>query len=239
MFGRSVSVWSYLFAFLLTFAFSIIASFAMKPKLDKISMIGVLEICRMTKYYGYCLSSQNSKIEFRKIYLQIRHFKVIYYVNEYIETQEDFMEDKKPLYKRVLIKLSGEALSRGRRGDSQLFFFGKGLHRYQNVCGHGDTGQHRGRSGQHLGAGQTRPRGWTEQRADHMGMLATVINCLALQDTFEKLGTETRVMTAIEMRECAEPYIRNKAISHLKKGRVVIFGCGIGSPYFRRIPRRC
>jgi uridylate kinase len=65
-----------------------------------------------------------------------------------------------------------------------------------------------------------------------MGMLATVINCLALQDTFERIGLETRVMTAIEMQQFAEPYVRNKAISHLEKGKVVIFGCGIGSPFF-------
>ena len=65
-----------------------------------------------------------------------------------------------------------------------------------------------------------------------MGMLATVINCLAIQDTLERIGVETRVLTAIEMKQFAEPYIRNKAVSHLRKGRVVIFGCGIGSPYF-------
>jgi len=69
-------------------------------------------------------------------------------------------------------------------------------------------------------------------RADHMGMLATVINCLAIQDMLENLGASARVMTAIEMKAFAEPYIRNKAISHLEHGRVVIFGCGIGSPFF-------
>lgn len=65
-----------------------------------------------------------------------------------------------------------------------------------------------------------------------MGMLATVINSLALQDALEQIGVDTRVLTAIEMKECAEPYIRNKAVSHLNKGRVCIFGCGIGSPFF-------
>ena len=69
-------------------------------------------------------------------------------------------------------------------------------------------------------------------RADHMGMLATAINCLGLQDCFEQQGLDVRVMTAIEMKQFAEPYIRNKAVSHLEKGRVVIFGCGIGSPFF-------
>ena len=65
-----------------------------------------------------------------------------------------------------------------------------------------------------------------------MGMLATTINSLALQDAFEKINVPCRVLTAIEMKQFAEPYIRNKAISHLSKGRVVIFGCGIGSPFF-------
>ena len=69
-------------------------------------------------------------------------------------------------------------------------------------------------------------------RADHMGMLATVINCLALQDTFERIGLKTRVMTAIEMKQIAETYVRGRAIHHLEKGRVIIFGCGIGSPFF-------
>ncbi|MBQ5602360.1 MAG: UMP kinase, partial [Clostridia bacterium] len=69
-------------------------------------------------------------------------------------------------------------------------------------------------------------------RADHMGMLATTINSLAIQDVLEQLGIQTRVLTAIEMKQFAEPYIRNKAVSHLNKGRVVIFGCGIGSPFF-------
>ena len=68
--------------------------------------------------------------------------------------------------------------------------------------------------------------------SDHMGMLATTINALALQDALEAKGVHTRVQTAIEMREIAEPYIRNKAVLHLKKGRVVVFGCGTGNPFF-------
>jgi uridylate kinase len=68
--------------------------------------------------------------------------------------------------------------------------------------------------------------------ADHMGMLATVINALALQDSLEALGTPTRVMTAIEMRQVAEPYIRRRALRHLEKGRVVIFAAGTSNPYF-------
>ena len=69
-------------------------------------------------------------------------------------------------------------------------------------------------------------------RADHIGMLATAMNSLALADALEQYGLEVRVQTAIEMRQIAEPYIRNKAIRHLEKGRVVIFGCGTGNPFF-------
>jgi uridylate kinase len=69
-------------------------------------------------------------------------------------------------------------------------------------------------------------------RADHMGMLATVLNCLAVADVMEQKGMEVRVQTAIEMRAMAEPYIRSRAIRHLEKGRVVIFGCGTGNPFF-------
>jgi len=75
-------------------------------------------------------------------------------------------------------------------------------------------------------------RGIDRARADYMGMLSTVINCLALQDVLEKDGVDTRVQTAISMRQVAEPYIPRRAIRHLEKGRVVIFGAGLGAPYF-------
>jgi uridylate kinase len=75
-------------------------------------------------------------------------------------------------------------------------------------------------------------RGIDRARADYMGMLGTVINCLALQDVMEKMGVETRVQTAITMGQVAEPYIPRKAIRHLEKGRVVIFGAGLGAPFF-------
>ncbi|MGQ9636786.1 MAG: UMP kinase [Thermodesulfobacteriota bacterium] len=75
-------------------------------------------------------------------------------------------------------------------------------------------------------------KGMDRVSADYMGMLATVLNALALQDALEKIGVQTRVQTAIEMRELAEPYIRRKAIRHLEKGRVVIFAAGTGNPYF-------
>jgi uridylate kinase len=75
-------------------------------------------------------------------------------------------------------------------------------------------------------------RGMDRASADHMGMLATVINSLALQDALEKIGTFTRVMSAVEIRQVAEPYIRRRAVRHLEKGRVVIFAGGTGNPYF-------
>ena len=140
------------------------------------------------------------------------------------------MEEKKPHYKRILVKLSGEALSNGDQGILNYDFLEQIGYTIKKcvdmgtqvsiVVGAGNIW--RGRQGVNM----------DRTRADHMGMLATVINCLALQDTFERIGLKTRVMTAIEMQEFAEPYIRNKAISHLEKGRVVIFGCGIGSPFF-------
>ena len=140
------------------------------------------------------------------------------------------MEEKKPLYKRILVKLSGEALSNGDKGILNYDFLEEIGHTIKKcvemgtqvsiVVGAGNIW--RGRQGVNM----------DRTRADHMGMLATVINCLALQDTFERIGLKTRVMTAIDMQEFAEPYIRNKAISHLESGKVVIFGCGIGSPFF-------
>ena len=82
------------------------------------------------------------------------------------------------------------------------------------------------------GAALSARGGIDRSRADYMGMLGTVINCLALQDVLEKLGVETRVQTAITMGQVAEPYIPRKAIRHLEKGRVVIFGAGLGAPFF-------
>ncbi len=135
-----------------------------------------------------------------------------------------------PCYKRVLVKLSGEALSAGSDGIFNYDFIDEVCRVIKKcvdigtqvsiVVGAGNIW--RGRQGVNM----------DRTRADHMGMLATVINCLALQDALEKLGVDTRVMTAVEMQRFAEPYIRNKAVSHLNKGRVVIFGCGIGSPFF-------
>lgn len=135
-----------------------------------------------------------------------------------------------PKFKRILLKLSGEALA-GPRGFgldedtladiSQVIKQACGLGvEIAVVVGGGNFW--RGRTGKDM----------DRTRADHMGMLATVINSLALQSALEAAGVATRVQTAIEMRQIAEPYIRGKAISHLTKGRVVIFGCGTGNPFF-------
>lgn len=133
-------------------------------------------------------------------------------------------------YKRVLLKVSGEALA-GSKGfglceetigkitDTIKECVDEGVE-IAIVVGGGNFW--RGRTGENM----------DRTRADHMGMLATVINALALCDALEQRGVPTRVQTAIEMRAIAEPYIRGKAERHLDKGRVVIFGCGTGNPYF-------
>lgn len=135
-----------------------------------------------------------------------------------------------PKYKRVLIKVSGEALA----GEQGFGLDGKTLDSIAEtikICSDmgveiavvvGGGNFWRGRTGENM----------ERTRADHMGMLATVINALALCDAFERHDIPTRVQTAIEMRQIAEPYIRGRAVSHLEKGRVVIFGCGTGNPFF-------
>lgn len=142
------------------------------------------------------------------------------------------MTDSKPAYKRVLLKISGEALG----GES-----GRGIDftTVENVCGAVRTCVELGVEvgivvgGGNFWRGVKDGGGKMERsRADHMGMMATVMNCLALADVLEQMGVEVRVQTAIEIRAVAEPYIRLKADKHLSRGRVVIFGCGTGSPYF-------
>lgn len=140
------------------------------------------------------------------------------------------MPEEQVKYKRVLLKLSGEALSKGSDGILNYDIL-KNISKKIKECT--DMGVS---FGVVVGAGNIwRGRfgkAMDSVRSDHMGMAATVINALALQDTLESEGVDTRVMTAIEMKQFAEPYIRNKALSHLAKGRVCIFGCGTGSPYF-------
>jgi uridylate kinase len=135
-------------------------------------------------------------------------------------------------YQRVLLKLSGEALA-GALGygidTDVLDVIAKEIQEIQKdgvqisiVIGGGNI--FRGIKGA--------TKGMDRASADYMGMLATMLNCLALQDSLERLEVHTRVQSAIEMQELAEPYIRRKAIRHLEKGRVVIFGAGTGNPYF-------
>ena len=139
------------------------------------------------------------------------------------------IKEKIMSYKRVVLKISGEALSgQGtnidfetvRKVASQVAeLVNMGI----EVCiiiGGGNIW--RGRQG----------RDMNRVTADHMGMLATVINSLAFQDTLESLGVQARLQTAIDMRQIAEPFIRRKAVRHLEKGRVVIFACGTGNPFF-------
>ncbi|MDR3311278.1 MAG: UMP kinase [Oscillospiraceae bacterium] len=144
------------------------------------------------------------------------------------------MPDETPLphYKRVLIKLSGEALAGEKR-------FGLDFAVMREVCAVikkcADAGVEVGIvvGGGNFWRGAQDGGGKIERtRADHMGMMATVMNSLALADTLEQLGASVRVQTALEIRAVAEPYIRLKADKHLREGRIVIFGCGTGNPYF-------
>ena len=133
-------------------------------------------------------------------------------------------------YKRVLLKLSGEALAGNAKTGIDIETLGAICDKVKEVS---DLGVQvsivvgggnfwRGRNGHQM----------DRTTADYMGMLATAMNGLALQDAIESRGIYTRLQTAIEMREIAEPYIKRKAIKHLERGRVVIFACGTGNPYF-------
>lgn len=140
-----------------------------------------------------------------------------------------------PVYKRILLKLSGEALQ-GRKShgidQSVLLSISSQIKEIRDL--NVDVAVVLGAGNIFRGQENTGSRGLDMDRAvaDYMGMLATVINGLALQDVLEKTGVPTRVMTAIEMQKVAEPYIRRRAIRHLEKGRVVIFVAGTGNPYF-------
>ena len=137
---------------------------------------------------------------------------------------------KEPIYKRVLLKISGEALSGGTGfgiNNDVLHDISLGIKELNDVgvevavvVGGGNFW--RGRTSE----------GMDRTTADYIGMLATVMNSMALQDALENIDVQTRVQTAIEMRQIAEPYIRRKAVRHLEKDRVVIFGAGTGNPYF-------
>lgn len=136
----------------------------------------------------------------------------------------------KPIYKRVLIKISGEALAGGNKT-------GLNYDTIANICKHIKELHDLGVDVAIVVGGGNFWRGAKNQnmdrtRSDHMGMLATTMNALALCDFLEKLGMDVRVQTGIVMQQIAEPYIRNKATRHLEKGRIVIFGCGTGNPFF-------
>ncbi len=137
-----------------------------------------------------------------------------------------------PVYQRILLKLSGEALAAGQG-------FGVDNIRVHEIAAEIAEVHRLGVQIAIVVGGGNFFRGVAEQAkemdrvsADHMGMLATVINALALQDALEKLAAQTRVMTAIEMNQVAEPFIRRRAIRHMEKGRVVVFAGGTGNPYF-------
>ncbi|HEX2985984.1 MAG TPA: UMP kinase [Caproiciproducens sp.] len=135
-----------------------------------------------------------------------------------------------PKYKRVLLKLSGESLA---GGQSHGIDFDTVLKICKPIQECSEMGV---QIGVVVGGGnfwRGRSSGKMDRtRADHMGMLATTINALGVADALEQLGVAVRVQTAISMQQIAEPYIRNRAVRHLEKGRVVVFGCGTGNPFF-------
>jgi uridylate kinase len=139
----------------------------------------------------------------------------------------------KPAYRRVLLKVSGEALagsSKEHRIDEKVVqAIAKAIYEVSQSGVHlalviGGGNIYRGADGERMGMDRV--------SSDYMGMLATIINALALQNALEKLGANTRVQSAIEMSKVAEPYIRRRALRHLEKGRIVIFAAGTGNPYF-------
>lgn len=136
----------------------------------------------------------------------------------------------KPNYKRILLKLSGESLAGTQKN-------GIDFNTVDSICKAIKKLTDEGVEVAIVVGGGNFWRGRTSgkmdrTRADHMGMLATTINALGIADALEQIGVDVRVQTAISMRQVAEPYIRNRAIRHLEKGRVVIFGCGTGNPFF-------
>jgi uridylate kinase len=142
------------------------------------------------------------------------------------------MASAEPKFSRVLLKLSGEALM----GDLE---YGTDAAQVQRIAEQLQATRGRGvEVAVVVGAGniyrglQVAARGMDRATGDYMGMLATVLNALTLQDALEKLGEHTRVMSAIDVKEVAEPYIRRRAMRHLEKGRIVIFAAGTGNPFF-------
>lgn len=149
-----------------------------------------------------------------------------------MEIVKEIIRMETPKYKRVLLKISGEALAGDERRGLNFDVINKVADAIKEctqlgvqvgvVVGGGNFWRGKKDGGDDM----------QRVRADHMGMLATVINALAVADVLERKDVDVRVQTAIEMKSIAEPYIRARAVRHLEKGRVVIFGCGIGSPFF-------
>ena len=142
---------------------------------------------------------------------------------------------RKAVYKRIVLKLSGEALQGGKTHGVDQAVLVSISRQIKQIQGMGvEVALVLGGGNIFRGQENTSSRGLDMDRsvADYMGMLATVINGLALQDALEKMHMPTRVMTAIEIQKIAEPYIRRRAIRHLEKGRIVIFAAGTGNPYF-------
>lgn len=136
-----------------------------------------------------------------------------------------------PRYRRVLLKLSGDAFADADEAISRRIVHSIAGQVAEVVARGVEVGIVVG-GGNIFRGGDPQAQGMDRSSADHMGMLATVINALALQDAVEKLGLPTRVQSAVSMQELAEPYIRRRAIRHLEKGRLVIFAGGLGAPYF-------
>ena len=137
-----------------------------------------------------------------------------------------------PKYKRVLLKISGEALAGEKHFGLDFGVMGQVADVIKECVEMGvQVGIVIG--GGNFWRGVKNGEGYIERtRADHMGMLATAMNCMAMADVLEQKGVDVRVQTALEIKEVAEPYIRARAIRHLEKGRGVIFGCGTGNPFF-------
>ena len=137
-----------------------------------------------------------------------------------------------PKYKRVLLKISGEALAGDKHFGLDFQVMGRVADVIKECVAMGvQVGVVIG--GGNFWRGVKNGEGHIERtRADHMGMLATAMNCMAMADVLEQKGVDVRVQTALEIKEVAEPYIRARAVRHLEKGRVVIFGCGTGCPFF-------
>ena len=142
------------------------------------------------------------------------------------------MTFESPQWNRVLLKLSGEALAGGASLGIDPSTVASIARQVADVVRSGVQVAVVVGGGNMFRGALLAQRGVDRPRADYMGMLATVINCLALQDFLEKEGIETRVQTAITMGQVAEPYVPRRAIRHLEKGRVVIFGAGLGAPFF-------